>query len=298
MRMRLLGLILLGFMGVSGWAEGLPWSTVFRGEDQFRRLLEQAKKEQWSRLPFGERVGIVGLALRRTPYQSFTLEIDDHIEAASVNFEGMDCWTFFETALAFARLLEWDEVDRTSQRLLNLIEKDRYRGGKCTGGYLSRFHFLEEWAADNERRGLVKNLTRELGGVRMPSRTIREMSHGWRSYRYLKCNPSLRAPMAQLEKEVSALAVYHIPKSEVGSVEKSIQTGDVICISTKDSSSYTSHVGLAFRDSKNVVHFLHATSQRSKGRMVVLDERLQEYLMANRLHAGIYVVRPHAVPKK
>jgi hypothetical protein len=40
---------------------------------------------------------------------------------------------------------------------------DRYRGGECTGDYLSRLHYLEDWLYDNNRRGLVEDLTRDLG---------------------------------------------------------------------------------------------------------------------------------------
>ncbi len=41
---------------------------------------------------------------------------------------------------------------------------------QCTGEYLSRLHYLEDWLADNDRRGLVKDLTRELGRRPRPAR--------------------------------------------------------------------------------------------------------------------------------
>ncbi len=85
---------------------GLPFDTVFRGSDRFQALVRRADEENWKALPIGERACAVGRALVGTPYQSFTLEIDDHIEAPSVNLNGLDCWTFFETSLAFARMLE------------------------------------------------------------------------------------------------------------------------------------------------------------------------------------------------
>jgi hypothetical protein len=48
-------------------------------------------------LSIGNRTAAVGQALVGTRYKHFTLEIDNRIESPSVNFHGMDCWTFFET---------------------------------------------------------------------------------------------------------------------------------------------------------------------------------------------------------
>src|SRR6266576_5940428 len=162
----------------------LPFSTVFKGQDQFNRLVAKAKSENWKALPIGERTAAVGQALVGTRYKHFTLEIDNHIESPSVNLNGMDCWTFFEISLSFARMLNDPEAEWSPERLLRYIELDRYRDGTCTGDYLSRSHYLEDWLYDNSRRGLVDDLTRDLGGRTVPH-SAREMSVGWRHYRYL-----------------------------------------------------------------------------------------------------------------
>src|SRR6478752_8191760 len=81
----------------------LPMRTVFKGQDRFEQLVPRAKAENWKTLPIGERTAVVGQAMVGTPYRSFTLEIDNRVESPSVNFTGLDCWTFFEAALAFAR---------------------------------------------------------------------------------------------------------------------------------------------------------------------------------------------------
>ena len=77
----------------------LPFGTVFKGQDQFNRLVAKAKAGNWKALPIGERTAAVGQALVGTRYKHFTLEIDNRIESPSVNFQGVDCWTFFEIAL-------------------------------------------------------------------------------------------------------------------------------------------------------------------------------------------------------
>ena len=270
----------------------LPFSTVFKGQDQFNRVVAKAKRENWKSLPIGERTAAVGQALVGTRYKHFTLEIDNHIEAPSVNFVGMDCWTFFEISLGFARMLNEPEENWTPERLLHYIELDRYRGGECTGEYLSRLHYLEDWLADNTRRGLVDDLTPELGGKSVPH-SAREMSIGWRHYRYLAANKSLRGPLAQMERRVSSRPLYQIPKSRVPKIESKLQSGDIIGIISHDRGGLysTSHVGLALRTSDGVLHFLHASAPGNYGHVVV-DSRLSTYLNRYRSDSGILVARP------
>src|SRR6478672_9554989 len=205
----------------------LPFSTVFKGQDQFNRLVAKAKAGNWKALPIGERTAAVGQALVGTRYKHFTLEIDNRIESPSVNFQGMDCWTFFEIALGFARMLNEPESNWTPERLLHYIELDRYRDGECTGEYLSRLHYLEDWLADNDRRGLVEDLTRELGGVGA-AHAAHEMTLGWRHYRYLKANPALLEPLGRMEARVSARPLYQIPKGRVAQIESKMRSGDII----------------------------------------------------------------------
>ncbi len=195
----------------------LPFSTVFKGQDQFNRLVAKAKSGNWQALPIGERTAVVGQALVGTRYKHFTLEIDNRIESPSVNFQGVDCWTFFEIALGFARMLNEPESNWTPERLLHYIELDRYRGGECTGEYLSRLHYLEDWLYDNDRRGLVEDLTRNLGGLSV-SHSAREMSVGWRHYRYLAANRSLLGPLGRMEANVSSRPLYQIPKNRVAAL--------------------------------------------------------------------------------
>ena len=270
----------------------LPFNTMFKGRDNFERLVAKAKSENWPALPIGERTAAVGQALVGTRYKHFTLEIDNRIEAPSVNFKGVDCWTFFEISLAFARMLEEPEGNWTPETLLRYIETDRYRGGQCTGEYLSRLHYLEDWLADNDRRGLVNDLTPELGGVSV-SHAAREMSLGWKHYRYLKANRSLLKPLAQMEERVSSRPLYQIPKGRVSGVESKLRSGDVIGIISRDrhGNYSTSHVGLALRTSDGVLHFMHASAPNNYGKVVV-DARLSSYLARYRSDSGILVARP------
>src|SRR5438552_534517 len=270
----------------------LPFPTVFKGQDQFNRLVAKARKEGWKEMPIGERTAAVGHALVGTRYKHFTLEIDNRVEAPSANFQGMDCWTFFEISLGFARMLNQPEENWTPERLLHYIEVDRYRGGECTGEYLSRLHYLEDWLADNKQRRLVDDMTPELGGASVPH-SAREMSVGWRHYRYLAANKSLLGPLARMEARVSSRPLYQIPKSRVAGIESKLQNGDIIGIVSRDRSGLysTAHVGLALRTNDGVLHFMHASSPTNYGRVTV-DSELSKYLYRYRSDSGILVARP------
>jgi len=279
-------------LGVAGAASQLPFSAVFKGRDRFDSLVAKAKSENWKSLPIGERTATVGRALVGTRYKSFTLEIDNRLEAASANFTGMDCWTFYEISLGFARMLNEPEENWTPERLLHYIELDRYRGGQCTGEYLSRLHYLEDWLADNDRRGLVEDLTRSLGGTSV-AHSAREMTVGWRHYRYLAHNKSLLGPLGEMEARVSNRPLYQIPKSHVASIEPRLRSGDIIGIISRDRGGLysTSHVGLAVRVADGSLHFMHASSPRNYGK-VVIDSTLSSYLARYRTDSGILVARP------
>ncbi len=268
----------------------LPMGTVFKGEAKFQQLMARGRRENWARQPLGHRTATVGRALIGIPYENFTLEIDDRIESPSVNFNGLDCWTYYEIALGCARMLKLPEQRQTPLALLHMIEIERYRNGVCNGSYTSRMHHLEEVFHDNERRGLGTNVTRSLGGERL-QRQVRYMPTVWRSYRYLRNNPELVPELERIEARISTLPVYHIPKNRVAGIENRLQNGDVIAITSTWKHGYTSHVGLALREGSRC-RFMHATSENHKGRRTIIDGTISSYLSERANRAGIIVFRP------
>ncbi|MCW1923339.1 DUF1460 domain-containing protein [Luteolibacter arcticus] len=273
----------------------LPMGTIFKGDAKFRTLVQQAEKENWRQLPLGARTIRAARAMVGTPYVNYTLEVHDKIESPVVNLGGMDCWTYYENALAFARMLRYKPAPYIPQDMLHMVEVERYRGGVCTGGYLSRMHHLEEVFWDNERRGLAKNITPRLPGAVRLRREIREMTVQWKSYRYLRNSPSLLPEMGRIEARVSNLPVWHIPKKGVRAIEGYLQDGDVCAITYNGSGGYTSHVGLIVK-LQGRAYFAHATSDRDKGRMTIIDRPITDYLNQGSKHAGIVVLRPNDLP--
>lgn len=273
----------------------LPLTTVFQGESKFHALVAKAERENWRSLPLGERTIRVAREMVGTPYVNYTLEVDDRIESPVVNFKGLDCWTYYENSLAFARMLRFKPAPYKPADLLHMVEIERYRNGVCTGNYLSRMHHLEEVFYDNQRRGYASNITSRIPGAVKIQREIREMTVQWKAYRYLRSNPSLIEPMGKIEQQVSNLPVYHVPKSKVRDAERYLQTGDICAITSNGTFGYTSHVGLIIR-LKDRAYFTHATSDHDKGRMVVIDRPISDYLNGGSKHAGIIICRPNDVP--
>jgi hypothetical protein len=268
----------------------LPLSTTFRGASRFARIVQQAQAEGWVRLEMGARVERFGRALLGVPYVGYTLEIDDKIESPSANCDGLDCWTFFEIALGMARMIERKPNNHLPGDLLREIQWTRYRAGQCTGNYLERIHYLNEWFIDNEARGNVREVSRSFAGaIPLHGRESREMTKLWRSYRYLKNNPELRTPMAQIEAKVNALPISFIPKNSVAAIEDKLAPGDIAGIVTHEQGGVCSHVGLITHDARGRAMFMHASKNFKK---VTIENTISEYLNTYKSHAGLIVARP------
>ena len=267
----------------------LPIDTTFKNVERYHRIMTKARAAGWGQIPIGPRMALLGRECLGITYVGYTLEIDDRVECPSANFDGLDCWTFFEIALGMARLLERPKAVYTPGDLLKEIQWTRYRAGQCTGNYLERIHYLNEWFIDNEARGNVKDITRALGGaVRLKGRESREMTVLWKGYRYLRNNPSLRPQMARIEAKVNELPVWYIPKADVAKIESKLADGDIAGIVTRDQGGVCSHVGLITR-TNGQARFMHASKNH---RQVVLDQTISQYLNAFRSHAGLIVARP------
>src|SRR5688572_1620692 len=119
----------------------------FKGRKVFDELMKKAQADGWSKLPIGECMKRVAMELEGTPYVGFTLELGADREVCAVNLEGLDCVTFFENTLGFARMLK--KGGSTRQAMVDEITYTRYRGGKLTD-FTSRLHYTNDWMHDNE----------------------------------------------------------------------------------------------------------------------------------------------------
>jgi hypothetical protein len=273
-------------MGRSTTSLSDPESPVFTGREVFDRLMQAAQANNWRRLPIGERMTAIGLELRGTPYVGSTLELYEDREVCSVNLLGLDCVTFFEVALGFARMLA--KGGSTPQDLLDQITASRYRDGRL-GDYTSRLHYTSDWFFDNQAKGIVKVITQELPGAERFTQVVNFMSTHPDAYKQLKADATLVPKISEIEDRLNRRNMTFVPKGKVAAIESHLQSGDIIGITTTIKGIDCSHTGMCYRDEKNALRFLHASLTEKK---VYLDRTLSEYLASVSKHTGIMVARP------
>jgi hypothetical protein len=257
----------------------------------FNARIRTAKTAQLDQLPIGERMVAVGKLFLGTPYVAGTLDIDSTSEHLILNLRGLDCVTFYENTLALARLIK-KYPQPSIKEYENELTFLRYRGGKLNG-YHSRLHYSIDYFYDNEKKGVLQNLTREIGGklAKYDDRTINFMRTHRASYKQLTSNDSEYRAIAAVENEINARrSFYYIPKEDVAQVEKGIKTGDILGITTNIPALDCSHTGIAIRMNDGRIHFMHASSL--KGQVIVSEEPLAEYLTHSSHQTGIIVNRP------
>ena len=230
------------------------------------------------------------MALRQTPYVASTLELYDDREVCSVDFRGLDCVTFFELALALARMLKRGE--RTPDALLAEVTFLRYRGGQLTD-YASRLHYLSDWFLDNQAKRVVRLITPELPGAERFTRKVNFMSTHPAAYRQLKASPDQVAKIVLVEAEINARLTHYLPREKVAAAQRLLLTGDIIGITTTIDGLDCAHSGVCYRDEAGVPRLLHASTARNA---VVLDEDLATYVASVRTHSGVMVARPIEIP--
>lgn len=255
-------------------AEGVP--------EAFTRLIEEARTNGWSDLPIGEIVVLVGEHFLGAPYEAGMLDRGT-VEELVVELDSFDCVLLVETALAAARAIR-DGAYRYDNFKANLKEM-RYRGGELDG-YCSRLHYFSEWIADNEEKGLVRNVTLQIGGVRL-DKTLSFMSRHRKSYPRFATNDSLFVGVEEMEKDLAGMEIYHIPQERISQSYDGIRHGDIIATSTRVDGLDVSHTGIAYRDGESV-GFLHASTEGG----VKVSPDLQEYVQNNDIQIGIVVARP------
>jgi hypothetical protein len=258
----------------------------FSGREVFERLLALARQQTWRKLPIGERIGAIGMALRRTPYVAATLEAGDGREVCSVDLRGLDCVTFFETALGFARMLKAGGT--TPRALLRQVCFTRYRAGRLAG-YASRLHYTSDWFADNARKRVVRLVTGELPGATRLDKRVNFMSRHPAAYPPLAADPALVRAIARVEDRLGGRPMVYVPRDRVVEAQPFLTTGDIVGITTSIDGLDCAHTGLCYRDERGRVRLLHASTT---AREVTLDDELAAYLARVPTHTGIIVARP------
>jgi len=217
------------------------------------------------------------------PYGYSTLEINEK-EDLVVNLRELDCLTYIENVIALYRTVVSDSIsfDYFKKELQNI----RYRSGTIEG-YASRLHYMTDWIFDNEIKKYIVDKTKLIGGVELPA-NLYFMSKNYEKYDYLKRHPEEVAKIKMIEESINSRKHYYIPKEQIPTIEKSINTGDIVCFTTKIGGLDISHVGIAVWQ-EDVLTFIHASTKYKK--IVVDPESLYDYCMNNKNVTGIMVLK-------
>ncbi len=243
-----------------------------------------AAEENLQVKPIGDVIAAIGKSFIGTEYIAHTLE-KGKTENLVVNLTGLDCTTFLETDLAFARCIK--EKKDTFKDYQNELTKIRYRGG-VIDQYPSRLHYFSDWIYDNIKKGIVKNISQEIGGVPLKF-NVSFMSTHPDLYAQLKENPSFIPIIESQEKEINKRIYYFIPKEKISQIEGEIQNGDLIAFTSDVKGLDINHVGVAVKMKDGSIHLMHAPNVGYK--VQISDLKLADYLSKVKKDTGIIVLR-------
>jgi hypothetical protein len=229
-----------------------------------------------------ERIVEIGQWFMGTPYVEKTLEIPGP-EQVVIDFQGVDCTTFLESVVSLALIEE--AGDLSFEAFEKELENLRYRGGKNTG-YISRLHYFSDWIYINQKKGIVTDMTREIGGVSYENHPT-FMTENPQFYPQLNQKENVEQ-LKNIEAGIRTRSYYFIPKAQISQVENKIQSGDLIAITTSMNNLDMVHVGFAF-EKDGRIHLMHASSKNKE--VEISELPLHDYLAGNRSQSGIMVVR-------
>ena len=275
-----LTLILIGF------TYSILVAQIFSEKDIeiFDSKFQLAFKENLTEKPICDVIAEIGKSFIGTNYLAHSLEAEGD-EQLVINLTGLDCNTFLENSLVLARCIK--EGDTSFQNYQNELQFIRYRGG-VIDGYPSRLHYFSDWIYDNVAKGVIEDVTKEIGGQKIKFK-INFMSTHPDSYKQLEENPDFIPIIQDQEKKIGCRDYYYIPKEELKSKEEKINNGDLLAITTTVKGLDIGHVGIAVKMEDGRIHLLHAPHENTN--VQISEEPLSDYLMKYKRHSGVIVLR-------
>ena len=259
---------------------GLIMKADFRDRKIFDALTRTFTREKANTA--GEWIIRLGRHFLGAPYAAGTLE-KEGAEALVINLRQFDCLTFVENIIALTQLFRSEHV--SFDRYREILASIRYRQGHLNG-YASRLHYFTDWLFDNERKGIVKNISRILGGQPF-SKKVNFMTEHPDHYPALKDRDVYRQIRA-IERRIQQRVCYYIPRASLKKIENRIVDGDLIAVTTRTEGLDVTHVGIAVHVRQRI-HFLHASSLA--GSVIISTETLERYLAKSKDRSGIIIAR-------
>jgi len=267
-------------------------SSAFNTLDDYEEKLAKKKLNSFDESLKNESIDkiieTVGLSFLGTDYVAGTLDEDSKNEKLVIKISGLDCVTFVENTLAMSRAIQTGLPTLESYK--DELQTIRYREGKIDG-YTSRLHYFSDWIYDNEKKGIVQDITKKIGGVPYKKK-INFMTTHSDSYKQLKNNADAINLMEEIEFGINNRKMYYIPKNEVDSYYDDLKTGDIIATTTEIKGLDVTHTGYIYKKNGKT-YFLNASLTAKE--VIVSKEELKAYLKSDKKKTGIMVARPYGV---
>ena len=204
-------------------------------------------------------------------------------EVLVVNLRLFDCVTFAESMIALTQTRRSNTPN--FEVFKQNIAKLRYRNAEID--YAARLHYFSDWFFENEKRGILKNITKEIGGEIL-NKYIFYMSYKKDTLYGNMADPTTYNKMVAVENEITNREKYYIPKERVADIESNIKSGDIIGITNRLEGMDMAHVGIALWQNGRL-YMMHASSQFRQ--VLITDVPLADYLARNKGQTGIMVGR-------
>ena len=269
------------------------WRWRPSNPDRLAAWTAAVRDEKLLGMPLGRSAIRVGELAAGSPYEASMLEgylrsggNPRATEPLALSLDRFDCVTLVEACLAVARTAH--EEQRPSWKDFGReVERMRYRGGKRRS-YASRLHYFSEWISDGARRGLLRDMGEELGGV-VDARPLRFMTEHRASYPAL-ADDRVFGEIGAIERRLDRQPRRIVTPARIPDVSDAIESGDVLAFATSIPGLDVTHAAFAYRDAAGVLRVLHAPL--SGGVVEITRATLPEYVAAIRRCTGILVARP------
>jgi len=207
--------------------------------------------------------------LDQTPREELVLRLD-----------AFDCVLFVEMMLALARQVQQPQVSLAMQ-----VQSLRYING-VLDGYCSRLHYFSDWVRDNQRRGLVAEVTSQWGGQPL-RKTLNFMTRHRQAYPLLS-QDEIFFCIRERERTLVALPLSYIPTEQIPRIVPLLQPGDIVAIATAIPNLDVTHTGLILSRQGGTAQLIHASPSGS----VRVAPDVAAYVRTVPQSLGIRVIRP------
>ena len=256
-------------------------SAQATSQSTYNKLMKELYQSR--NLPANELILKAALLRQGTPYVAGTLERGDKEELV-VNLDETDCILFVESCFALAQTAKSNDTSYIN--FCKNLQEFRYRNG-TVDGYTSRIHYTSEWILQAEKRGLAKEMSKEIANTPLDQK-FSFMTKNSDRYRQLKGNAENISKTAEVENELNSHTYHYIPKAKVPQYLDQLQPGDMIGFCTSIDGLDLTHVGIVIEHNGKKT-FIHASMDAMK--VTIAHRTIVEYINGIKSNVGIRIVR-------